>query len=641
MKTVVFFLLTCVGLFLQSESIGQWSLVGNRTFSPNIIRAQSITTDKMGTPYVAFSDGGANNLASVMKYNGANWVVIGNRGFSSDQFLSSTIAVDKNDNIYVAYPEGTVSTKATVKKFNGSMWTTVGTERFTPNSANGLKMALDTGGVPYVVFIDGTTNSQPTVMKFDGTSWVIVGTSGISAGTANDVDIKFDHLNTPYVAYHEGLLGTSKVSVKKFDGSNWVQVGIPRFSPNNSIFISLALHPDGTPYVGFLEADNKLRAGAMKYNGLAWVYVGGTEIFIDTIYKPTIAISPEGTPFMSFTERNYDYKATVVRFSNNQWKPVGRARFTNGNASEMVFTISKYSSLFVCYQDSTGISNNGVYATVMTFECPQQKSADICVVTNDTITGKNVLIWDASSYQNIDSFRIYRAQTGAYNQIGNVSGNTDSYTDPSATDPEQKYSYILSAFDSCGGSTDISSSPVFKPINLKYNHVPGGMASLTWNTYEGSEILTYNIKRSNNNGTFQTIASFPISGSDTTFIDTAIPTGNNRYRIDAELSNSCIINGVNYNRTYSNTVSAWATSVDNVSSSLDILIAPNPANLSVKIVATESIIKLEVVDLAGRLLIRKNLSGAKEVHLDISMLPYGLYILKINGNKLSRFVKVR
>ncbi|WP_293299931.1 T9SS type A sorting domain-containing protein [Pedobacter sp. UBA4863] len=626
-------------LLVHITSIAQWSLLGNRTFSPNIIRAQSIATDKMGTPYVAFSDGGINNLATVMKFNGANWVVVGNRGFSFDQFLSSSIAVDKNDNIYVGYPEGTVTTRATVKKFNGSSWTTVGTERFTPNSAGGLKLTLDTGGVPYIVFIDGTTNSQPSVMKFDGTNWVLVGIPGMSAGTANDVDIKFDHQNTPYVAYHESLLGTSKVSVKKFDGNSWVQVGIPRFSPNNSIFISLAIHPDGSPYVGFLEADNKLRSGVMRYNGLSWSYVGGTEIPIDTTYKPTIAIDPDGTPFMSFTERNFGYKATVVRYSNGIWKPVGRRTFTNGNASEMVFTISKLGSLFICYQDSTGISNNGWYATVMTFNCPQQTTASLCLVTTDTVTGNNTLIWDASSYQNIDSFRLFREQNGNFIQIANAMGNVGSYIDASASQQGQPFRYKLSTFDSCGGSTDISTSPAFRPVRVNYSHVPGGMASLTWNAYEGIVNPVYHVRRSNNNGSFQTIASFLISGLDTTFVDSFLPSGNNRYRIEAELSNPCIINGVVYNRTYSNIDTAWATNVPGFSKIFRIDIMPNPASDMVKLTSSEPITKIEVIDMAGRVLISEVMGNEMEHIFDISMLPNGINLLRINGQFFYKIVK--
>lgn len=69
-----------------------------------------------------------------------------------------------------------------------------------------------------------------------------------------------------------------------------------------------------------------------------------------------------------------------------------------------------------------------------------------------------------------------------------------------------------------------------------------------------------------------------------------------------------------------------------------IEISPNPASNQLSIVSPENINSLQVTDITGKLLIDKQTKGQKQV-LDISTLPPGMYMLRLNNLYIQKFVK--
>ncbi len=181
-------------------------------------------------PYIAYSDEGASDKITVMRYDGSGsatgWNVLGSRGFSTTIYpMSSSLAFSSTTHEpYVAYAEydtGVTSIKSVVKLFNGTSWDTVGTERFSSGDVAYLTIAVSpTTGEPYVAYKDTSAGSKITVQRFNGTSWTTVGTAGFSYGTSTIDGLKIlFHASSslPYVAYEGGVM--------KFDGSTWVPVG--------------------------------------------------------------------------------------------------------------------------------------------------------------------------------------------------------------------------------------------------------------------------------------------------------------------------------------------------------------------------------------------------------------------------------
>lgn len=70
-----------------------------------------------------------------------------------------------------------------------------------------------------------------------------------------------------------------------------------------------------------------------------------------------------------------------------------------------------------------------------------------------------------------------------------------------------------------------------------------------------------------------------------------------------------------------------------------ISLYPNPANTELTITATEKINTLQVTNTLGQPLLYRQYPGTEQVPLDVSHLPPGLYILRINGTHIKRFTK--
>ncbi len=197
-----------------------WDLVGPAGFSADIASFVSLVLDSSDTPYVAYTDGGFGNKATLMKYNSGtdSWDLVGgSAGFSAGASLYTSLALDSSDTPYVAFQDGTNVNKATVMKFSGS-WQTVGTAGFSAGQVRYTPIVIDSSDVPYVAFVDDGSSpaSRATVMKFEDGTWVNVGPAGgISAGEANGVRIALDSSGVPYVSYSDVAFGGYKTNVVK------------------------------------------------------------------------------------------------------------------------------------------------------------------------------------------------------------------------------------------------------------------------------------------------------------------------------------------------------------------------------------------------------------------------------------------
>ncbi len=95
---------------------------------------------------------------------------------------------------------------------------------------------------------------------------------------------------------------------------------------------------------------------------------------------------------------------------------------------------------------------------------------DICVVTVDTITGTNIVVWEKQVGQNIDHYNVYREGTasGIYFLVGSTPIDSLSVLIDSFADPQLKsWRYRISAVDSCGQESQRSG--IHKTLHLTVN----------------------------------------------------------------------------------------------------------------------------------------------------------------------------
>jgi len=95
-----------------------WINVGTAGFSSYEVIFTSLAFNPIGQPYVAYSDYGNNNKATVMKFDGINWITVGNSGFSAGIAQWTSLAFNPSGRPYVAYSDIANFGKATAMYFN-------------------------------------------------------------------------------------------------------------------------------------------------------------------------------------------------------------------------------------------------------------------------------------------------------------------------------------------------------------------------------------------------------------------------------------------------------------------------------------------------------------------------------------------
>lgn len=632
---VIFF--SALALVLMCETAtAKWFTVGSPGFSASNLYP-SMTVDKNDTPYVVFIDTNYSNSLSAMKYDGSNWVLVGSPGFTQPSIILLSIATDNNGTPYVAFCDD-YDYKISVMKFDGSAWVAVGApglsaDMWGMNLGLRIPFAIDKNGTPYVAAVADipAIGLRATVVKFDGTDWVVVGNKGFSDSTIGTASLAIDNNGTPYMAFEDEKYG-DKATVMKYNGTGWVSVGSKGFTPREAYSPVINIAPNGTPYLSFVDRNKSYRGSVQKFDGTGWVYVGAAGFTSGAGDYITSAIDNNGTPHIVYRSE-FTGKAMAMWFDGTNWQQEGIPGFSDGLANFYSMAIDKHNAIYVAYQDYA----HDARTTLMKLYCKPQKPA-ICAAFTDTLIGANMIVWDGSMLEVVDSYRLYREDAGTYKRIGAVPGTARTFTDPTGTPATQSYQYKLTILDSCGRETHIDTVVMHKTMKLAFNYLLNNTASITWNSYGGISNPTYIVKRSNDNGVFTPIAGFAITGSDTTYLDVNPPAGSNRYRIDIALTGPCNTGPVVYNAITSNIVTSWHTGVADMATN-PITLAPNPANDQLMVHSSTPVEQVDVYGLTGSKLLSATVNNKNDAVMDVSSLPAGTYLLRVNGLHHAYFIK--
>lgn len=203
----------------------------------------------------------------------------------------------------------------------------------------------------------------------------------------------------------------------------------------------------------------------------------------------------------------------------------------------------------VTVTDYAGCAGTGT-VLVTTGAVPQ----DICLVTVDSTSTKNLIAWEKPITTSIDSFYIYREiGLNNYVKVGAVAYedlsrfvDTVQGINPNTT----SYRYKISTLDNCGNES--AKSQEHKTIHLQISQaIPQG-SNLSWTDYLGYSFSQYRILRdSNNTGNWEAIDS--VSFSITSYTD-AQQFNNARYIVEATHPNGCTVSKSveNHNSSRSN-----------------------------------------------------------------------------------------
>lgn len=613
-----------------------WAPLGRPGFSAADVTYTFATTDTGGRPYVIYGDYSKGLKATLMKYDDTGWTAVGGEGFSKGWVALSRVAIDKHNTPFVAFEEyfnGSYGTQ--VMRYNGTTWNQMGVIGPHSNHASYLSLQVNSNSEPYVTYKDtwDTSYGKVSVKKWNGSDWEYVGKYGFSMGEANHMTLAIDPSDVPYVAYHEVANGY-KASVRKFDGTDWVLVGKYGISSGTADYVYLALDKTGVPFVAFGDGDHDGKITVMKYDGTNWVVVGSAGFTSGIARYISLAIGDDGHPRVAYQDNAAGDNPSMMRYNGKRWVRVGNPGFANGGAEFVSLALGKNDSPYVAFKDN----GNGGRTTVMGYYCalPVAK-ANICAAFTDTITGNNKIVWDAVA--DADSYLLYREDAGVYTLLATLPDTADSYVDVTANPSAQSYKYKLVVRDKCWRETDVDSAVMHNTVRLTFNNLLAGDVYIGWNSYQAMPGIAYAIKRSNNGGAFTTIASFGISGNDTTYIDKGVPAGTNTYRIDMGVPAPCVAGGVTYNVISSNTASAWPTGVTTVDNERSIALLPNPADKELQLHTAEPIMQIAVYSVTGQRLLTEKGNGSKQAVINVATLAPGMYILCVNDMQRATFVK--
>jgi PKD repeat protein len=268
-----------------------------------------------------------------------------------------------------------------------------------------------------------------------------------------------------------------------------------------------------------------------------------------------------------------------------------------------------------------------------------------CMVTVDTLTNTNQVVWEKADSVGIMNYNIYRESSlsGLYYLVGTVDADSTSfYTDPVADPFIQSWRYKVSVVNDCGIESNLSA--IHKTIHLTSNLGVGGVVNLIWDHYEGFSYPTYHVWRFTDVDGWNNIAS--ISSLNTSYTDVTSPVGASYvgYMIQIDPPAICSATKANtdFNSSRSNRASAVGTlaatgALNDLNTNISHLkIYPNPNNgtfnVEMNFINSENAV-MQIFDVAGKLVYEKALVG-NGIMLQTVQLKYlnsGLYTLTLKS----------
>jgi hypothetical protein len=308
--------------------------------------------------------------------------------------------------------------------------------------------------------------------------------------------------------------------------------------------------------------------------------------------------------------------------------------------------------------NNTGSQHEGLYHVELSNACNTIRSdtvqlylaPQICMVTVDTNTSHNLVVWEKNSSAPVESFNVYRESivAGEYEVIGNVAADDLSvFTDTSVNPVAQAYIYKVTAVDPDGNESDIELSRPHKTIHLlSSENSELQTIQLDWSYYYGFDYGTFHIYRGLTGAGIDSVTS--IASSSTQWIDTeATPGVDYYYRIIIRKETPCTPTGSlkagagPYNHSLSNLddnkLQSGTGIADLAESSL--VIYPNPLTEEAVIEfpnPAQSEYRMVLRDLSGKAVLMQDGITEDRVLIGRGNLKPGFYSVELTGDSTWR-----
>jgi hypothetical protein len=285
------------------------------------------------------------------------------------------------------------------------------------------------------------------------------------------------------------------------------------------------------------------------------------------------------------------------------------------------------------YQMVLSDNNGCVDSAQFVLGAPQPYNfEEVCMLTVDSLTGKNQVVWNKTSGKQTMEYQIFKETNvaGQYAQIGTVPYlNMSVFTDVNSVPQQQPDRYKIAVVDSCGNVSD--TSDLHRTIHLQSSFGSSGEVNLSWTQYEGRAVQTYEIYRWISAGNLVQIGS--VSGASNTFSDLNPPVAPIvNYNVRAIFSGDVCAPAVGKTSSYE---SARSNILDQTGIGMPDLpwkglarMFPNPTNAVVRIEVPEAGFVIRITNLLGQV-IHQVMVQEQAINIDLAHVAAGMYQVEL------------
>ncbi len=358
--------------------------------------------------------------------------------------------------------------------------------------------------------------------------------------------------------------------------------------------------------------------GCQSVKGVIVNNIGGPVVTINTVTGVTCSDTTNGAIDISVSEG--------TPFYSYLWTPGGETTQDISGLIPGVYEVR--------------VTDNVGCVGVNSAEIKQDPPAvnPICMVTVDSITDMNLVVWEKEVTADVDHYNIYRetSQKGVYQLIGSSPlDNLSEFTDSVANPGIRSWRYKLSVVDKCDNESELSES--HKTMHLTQNLGLNSTINLIWDHYEGFDFSTYEIYRYSSASDWEKLDE--IASDLTSYTDLTPPTsGFFYYVVKVVRPSPCTSSrkAGTHRSSRSNRTANMTTGIESLPGNMSNLgIYPNPSNgvftLTFNMKKKEDV-TIRMFDINGRLVHSiqyKDYFGTFRKTLDLSELGSGLYFFQI------------
>ena len=276
----------------------------------------------------------------------------------------------------------------------------------------------------------------------------------------------------------------------------------------------------------------------------------------------------------------------------------------------------------------------------------------ICVITVDSATTTNLVVWEKVQPIGIHHYNIYRETSvqGEYILIDTVEAtNLSLFNDVVASPINRSWSYKISAVNGCNVEGPLS--PQHRTMHLNAFDAGSSQTSISWNAYEGTAYSSFVLSRYTDALGWETVATLPTT--QLTYTDnTDFASPGLDYMVELTLDQQCtamLYKAQDFNTTRSNKDKGafrlgegTGDSNNSVEELLlnQIQVYPNPTTGLLAIEQSKlSQLTVTVTDLAGKTLVTSSPTNLSST-VDISNLETGTYIIELMINNTKRTERI-